>query len=172
MKEQTDCKRLSLRPANPMITHNSMVIYMKLRRLLSFFCASRALSAVMFFLTLSVAASAICSAQGYHLSGKAGDYRVAVTFAQTRPVEGENPVEIAVTDKASRLIRGAQVKVDYFMLSFPGKPPMMTYATTAKPVGDGYEATLNLSMRGEWKVAVTIVKGKQKKKVTLPFEVK
>lgn len=136
------------------------------------FCASRVLSALMFFFALFVAAGAICSAQGYQLSGKAGEYKVAITFTQTRPVEGENPVEIVVTDKASRSIRGAQVKVDYFMPSFPGKPPMMTYATTAKPVGDGYEAILNLSMRGEWKVTVTIVNGKQKKKVTIPLEVK
>jgi len=145
---------------------------MKLSRLLSFFFASQVLSAVMFFFALFMAVADICSAQGYQLSGKAGEYKVTVTFTQARPVEGENPVEIVVTDKASRSIRGVQVKVDYFMPSFPGKPPMMTYATTAKPVGDGYEAILNLSMRGEWKVAVTVVNGKQKKKVTLPFEVK
>ena len=145
---------------------------MKLSRLLSFFFASRVLSAVMFFFALFMAVADICSAQDYQLSGKAGEYKVTVTFTQTRPVEGENPVEIVVTDKTSRSIRGVQVKVDYFMPSFPGKPPMMTYATTAKPVGDGYEAILNLSMRGEWKVTVTVVNGKQKKKVTLPFEVK
>ncbi len=145
---------------------------MDLCRLPTLFRASRALPALTFFLTLFVAAAAICAIQGYQLSGKSGDYKVAVTFTQTHPVEGENRVEIAITDKASRPVGGVQVKVDYFMPSFPGKPPMMTYATTAKPVGDVYEATLNLSMRGEWKVAVTVVKGKQKRKVTLPFEVK
>jgi nitrogen fixation protein FixH len=163
---------LRLRLVNLMITFIFEVIRMDLCRLPTLFRASRALPALTFFLTLFVATAAICAIQGYQLSGKLGDYKVAVTFTQTHPVEGENRVEIAITDKASRPVGGVQVKVDYFMPSFPGKPPMMTYATTAKPVGDVYEATLNLSMRGEWKVAVTVVKGKQKRKVTLPFEVK
>jgi len=126
---------------------------------------------VLFFVSF-VALTAICSAEGYRLSGKAGDYSVAMTFGQARPVEGENRIEIAIKNKAARPVTDAHVKVEYLMPSLPGRAPMMDYATTAKPLGTVYEATLNLNMKGEWKAVVTVERGKQKKTVSLPFEVK
>ena len=49
---------------------------------------------------------------------------------------------------------------------------MMDNTTTAKPDGNAYKATLRLDMKGEWKAAVSIVTGKNKETVTLPFELK
>lgn len=95
--------------------------------------------------------------------------RGVMTFTENPPIEGENKAEIAITDRASRPVKGAKVKVEYLMPSLPGKSPMMYYETTAKPVGDVYEVTLDLSMKGEWQVVINIAKGKQKKRVTMPF---
>ena len=127
---------------------------------------------LILFFALFMALAAICSAEEYQLSGKAGDYNVVMTFGQARPVEGENRTEVAITDKASRPVTDAHVKVEYLMPSFPGRAPMMDYATTAKPLGMVYEATLNLTMKGEWKAVVTVERGKQKNTVSFPFEVK
>jgi hypothetical protein len=124
------------------------------------------------FVVLFAAFVTVCWADGYQLSGEKGGYSVVVTFPQARPVEGENTIDIAVKDANSRPVKGALVKVEYLMPSLPGKEPMMNYETTAKPDGDIYKATLNLSMKGEWRAIVTIAKGKQKSTITLPFEVK
>lgn len=124
------------------------------------------------FVVLIAAFASVCWADGYQLSGGNGGYSVVVTFPQARPVEGENTVDIAVRDASSRPVKGALVKVEYLMPSLPGKEPMMNYETTTKPDGGIYKATLNLSMKGQWRAIVTIVKGKQKSTITLPFEVK
>ena len=81
-------------------------------------------------------------------------------------------MEIAITDAASRPVTDAQVHIEYFMPSFPEKPPMMDYDTSAQPSGNRYEAILNLAMRGEWKVAVSIIRPNETEKMTFGFEVK
>jgi hypothetical protein len=108
----------------------------------------------------------------YQLSGETGGYKAVMKFSQTSPVEGENLVEITITDANSRPVKGAPIKVEYLTPSVPGRKPMMYYATTAKPDGDVYRATLSIDMKGEWKAVLTIRKGQLKKTVTIPFEVK
>lgn len=127
---------------------------------------------LVLFIVLFVAAATVYSAEGYRLSGETDDYKVVMNFTRTLPMEGENAVEIAVTDVHSRPVKHALVKIEYLMPSLPGKKPMMDYATTARPEGDVYKATLGISMKGGWKAVVTIVKGKKKGVVTLPFEVR
>jgi hypothetical protein len=127
---------------------------------------------LVLFIVLFVATAAVYAAEGYQLSGEAGGYKVVMNFAESRPTEGTNAVEIVVTDASSRPVKAALVKVEYLMPSLPGKKPMMDYATTAKPEGDVYKATLNTNMKGEWRAVVTIVKGEEKRTVILPFEVR
>lgn len=127
---------------------------------------------LILFVAMFTAAVAVCSAEGYQLSGVSGGYKVVMNFAQTRPMEGENSVEIAITGNSSRSVKGARVTVEYFMPSLPGKSPMMDNTTTAKPDRDVYKATLHLDMKGEWKAVVSIVTGKDKETVTFPFELK
>ena len=117
-------------------------------------------------------AAGLCWAAGYETKGKAGPYGVVVTFDQTTPVEGTNRLEIAVTDSASRHVKDARVDIEYLMPSLPGKPPMMDYHTPANPSGDGYVATLNLTMKGQWKAIISIARQDRAEKMTFDFVVK
>lgn len=130
------------------------------------------MKSLCFFVTVLLVASGISLAAGYVQTGKAGDYSVRVTFDKSRPVLGPNRLEIRLTDSAGRPVAGAQVKVDYLMPSLPGRPPMMEYSTTAKPVGTEYEATMDLTMKGLWKMVFSITAGQQTEKETFDFEVK
>ncbi len=114
----------------------------------------------------------LCWAGGYEATGKAGAYTVVAAFDREKPVEGMNRLEIAVTDSESRHVLDARVDIEYFMPSLPGKPPMMDYHTLAKPSGDGYEATLNLTMKGQWKATVSITRPDRTEKMTFDFAVK
>jgi nitrogen fixation protein FixH len=114
----------------------------------------------------------ICLSAGYGETGKAGDYSIVVTWDKSRPALGPNRVEIAVTDAASQPVTGAEVKIDYLMPSLPGKPAMMGYSTTATPVDGRYEATINLTMKGLWRMVVSVTAGQHAEKATSTFEVK
>ncbi len=115
-------------------------------------------------------------AGAFEAAGKADGNTVRVTFDKSQPSLGVNQVEIAITDQQSRPISNVQVNVEYFMPSLPGKPPMMDYLATAKPVGKNkYVAILNLDMKGEWRMVVsmvTVAEAKQTEAVTFAFEVK
>ena len=87
---------------------------------------------------------------------KTGEYSIRMTFDKGRPVEGTNRVKIMIRDSASRPVTEAQVKIDYYMPSLPGRPPMMSYSTAATRAGNGYEAAMNFTMKGEWKVAISV----------------
>lgn len=115
---------------------------------------------------------AMCLAAGYTKTEKAGGYSVQVLFDRDRPVLGQNRVEIAIIDKSLRPVTGARMKIDYLMPSLPGKPPMMAYSMTARPVDGRYEATLDLSMKGLWQMVVSVTEGQRTEKATFNFEVR
>ena len=117
-------------------------------------------------------AAGLCWAGGHETKGKAGPYGVVATFDQARPIEGTNRLRIAVTDSAARPVKDAKVNIEYLMPSLPGKPPMMDYHTPASPSGDGYGATLNLTMKGQWKATVSIARPDGTEKMTFDFVVK
>ena len=123
-------------------------------------------------ITLFLMTAGLCWAGGYEATGKAGPYTVVATFDRAAPAEGVNRLAIAVTDSESRPVKDARVDVEYFMPSLPGKPPMMDYRTSAKPSREGYGASLNLSMKGQWKATLSIVRPKGTEKMTFGFVVK
>jgi hypothetical protein len=97
----------------------------------------------------------------------------AVHFDKGEPTKGANRVSIAVNDAHGKVVPGLQqVRVDYFMPSLSGKQPMMEKSTVAFPVGRTYEATLSLSMKGEWAVAVSIVTPSITERTTFRYVVK
>ena len=117
-------------------------------------------------------AAGLCWAGGYETKGKAGPYGVVATFDRAKPIEGTNKLRVAVTDSASRPVLDAKVDIEYLMPSLPGKPPMMDYHTPASPSGDGYGATLNLTMKGQWKAIISIARQNSTEKMTFDFVVK
>ena len=127
----------------------------------------------LFFMTaVLLIIPGICVAAGYVETAKTGGYSVRATFDKSRPVPGPNRVEIAVTDTASHPVREAQVRIDYSMPSLPGKPPMMAYSTAAKPIDGRYEATIDLTMKGLWKMEVSITTAQRTEKAVFSFEVR
>ena len=100
----------------------------------------------------------IAWAGDFELKGNAGAYNIDVKIDRNPPARGHNGIDITVTDKALKPVTDAQVEVEYLMPSLPGRPPMMDYSTTAKLTGNKYHGSLNLTMAGEWKVVVKIVR--------------
>ena len=107
-------------------------------------------------------------AKGYEVQKKAGEYDVVVTFDQKQPTTSDNAVGIEVKDASGKIVKDAQVKVEYSMPAMVGMPAM-NYKTDAVVSGDEYKATLGLSMGGSWNVAVKITKAG--KTSTLKFTV-
>jgi hypothetical protein len=123
-------------------------------------------------IVLFLVAAGLAFAGGYEAAGKAGPYNVVATFDQAKPVEGKNKLRIAVTDSASQPVKDAKVDIEYLMPSLPGKPPMMDYHTVSEPSGDGYGATLNLTMKGQWKAFISVTRRNSTEKMAFDFVVK
>lgn len=102
-------------------------------------------------------AAGVAFAKGYEVNKKAGDYDVALTIDRNPPVAGDNQVTIVVKDAAGKVVKDALVKLDYSMPAMPGMPPM-NYKTDAAAKGDGYQATMGLSMAGPWNIVVKITR--------------
>jgi len=96
-------------------------------------------------------------AKDYEVKKKAGDYDVQVEIDRNPPVVGDNKVTIEIKDSAGHHVRDAKVVVDYSMPAMPGMPPM-SYKADAVQKGDGYAATMNLSMAGPWNISVRITR--------------
>jgi len=123
-------------------------------------------------LTIFFIAVGVCYAEGYRLSGQAGEYSIVVMFDKNKPSEGKNRIQIKITDIARRPVRNSLVEIDYFMPSLPGKPSMMEYRTDAKPIRDIYEAILDLPMKGVWRATMMVTTKEKHEKLTVEFEVK
>jgi len=107
-------------------------------------------------------------AKGYEVQKKAGEYDVTVTIDKNPPVTGDNGVSIAVKDATGKMVKDAQVKVEYSMPAMMGMPAM-NYKADAVLQGDEYKASMGLSMSGSWNIAIKITKAG--KTSTLKFTV-
>jgi len=107
-------------------------------------------------LILLLAAGA-AHARGYEVQKKAGEYDITVTFDRNPPTASDNAVAIAIKDASGKIVKDAQVKVEYSMPAMMGMPAM-NYKADALLQGDEYKATLGLSMSGSWNLAVKITK--------------
>ena len=124
------------------------------------------------FIAIVMLTAGICRAEGFEMTGKTETYTAKVTFLEGQPVKGSNRVIIDIIDGSSRYVKDALVEIEYFMPSLPGKPPMMDYRTTANRVGASHEATLNLDMKGEWKMVLSVTRAKRTEKATVEFIVR
>jgi len=95
-------------------------------------------------------------ASEYVVKGKAGDYNVTVQIDRNPPARGYNKLDVVITDATGKPVTDAGVQVEYLMPSFPGRPPMMKYSTTAKQSDHHYLARLNLTMDGVWTIVITL----------------
>ena len=100
-------------------------------------------------------AAGVAVAKSYEVNRKAGNYSVNIKMDKNPPSVGVNNMEIAVTDKGGKPVKDAKVVVEYGMPAMPGMAPM-NYKADAKPDGEKYNASLNISMPGSWSVNVRI----------------
>jgi hypothetical protein len=100
-------------------------------------------------------AAGVAVAKSYEVNRKAGNYSVNIKMDKNPPSVGVNSMEIAVTDKGGKPVKDAKVVVEYGMPAMPGMAPM-NYKADAKPDGEKYNASLNISMPGSWSVNVRI----------------
>jgi hypothetical protein len=107
-------------------------------------------------LVLLLAAGA-AYAKGYEVQKKAGEYDVAVTFDRNPPVAGDNAVAIVIKDASGKVVKDAQVKVEYSMPAMPGMPAINSKADAALQ-GDQYKTTLSLAMSGSWNLALKVTR--------------
>ena len=129
----------------------------------------RRLALVAFIVLLM---STLAYAKGYEVKGNAGHYGVEVKFDRNPPAKGSNHLDIIVSDTALKPVKDAAVAVKYLMPSFPGRPPMMEYQTTANREGETYKATLDLSMAGEWTFVINVTRGGKTEAMTFTLIVR
>ena len=102
-------------------------------------------------------AAGVAYAKGYEVQKKAGEYDVTVTFDRNPPVASDNAVAIVIKDASGKIIKDAQVKVEYSMPAMMGMPAM-NYKADAALEGDEYKTTLGLSMSGSWNLALKVTR--------------
>jgi hypothetical protein len=128
-----------------------------------------AVVAVMMILAAGAAGAAgVAYAKGYEVQKKAGEYDVVIMFDRNPPVASDNTTSVVIKDVSGKLVKDAQVKIEYSMPAMMGMPAM-NYKTDAVAQGDEYKATLGLSMSGSWNIAVKITRAG--KTVTTKFTV-
>ncbi len=108
-------------------------------------------------LTLSWGLPAPVYAKDLVIEKKAGDYSVEVKIDKNPPIAGENGIEVEIKDASGKYVTDAKVVIEYSMPAMPGMPPM-NYKTEAGLKGYEYKAEMNLSMRGQWNIAVKITR--------------
>ena len=106
----------------------------------------------------------IAYAKDYEVKKKAGDYNVEVKIDKNPPAVGKNNMEIEIEDAAGKHVTDAKVMVEYSMPAMSGMPAM-NYKAEAELKGEGYKATMDLSMSGSWNVTIKITRGDKTSKV-------
>jgi hypothetical protein len=107
----------------------------------------------------------------YAVRRKVDSYTVDLSINRNPPVTGKNDISIEIKDSLGKHITNAPVSVNYYMPPMPGMPPM-NYTVTASPSGNGYKATMDLTMTGPWNIVIkTAVAGKQFR-VATPIDVR
>jgi len=114
----------------------------------------------------------LAHAGAYEVKGKAGEYNVQVSIDKNPPAREDNKITVVIKDKSSKPVTDAQLQVQHFMPSLPGRPPMMEYTATAKPIGDHYQTQIDLPMAGEWTVVIKIIRSGQTSSMRFTFIVK
>jgi len=106
----------------------------------------------------------IAYAKDYEVKKKTGVYDVEIKIDKNPPAVGKNNMEIEIEDAAGKYVTDAKVMVEYSMPAMSGMPAM-NYKADAELKGEGYKATMDLSMSGSWNVTVKITRGDKTSKV-------
>jgi len=115
---------------------------------------------VTLIVLLFVMAAATGHTRGYEAKKKVGDYEIEIRIDRNPVVIGNNHIEIEVRTEG-KVVKDAEVLVNYYMPPMPRMPPM-NYKTYAKLKGEKYEVTMNIIMTGPWIIVIKIYQGDKK----------
>ena len=104
----------------------------------------------------SLLLAGVSNASTFDTIASSKNYRARVVFPNGGPTKGANRIAINITSRSGQPVANALIGIEYLMPSLPGRKPMMTYRTTTRGIGASREASLNLTMTGEWKVILTV----------------
>ena len=89
----------------------------------------------------------------------AGPYQVAVSVTPSKPVVGANQLQILVRDNNGQPLSGAKVRAVGEMPAMGTMPAMYAPAEITEVAPGRYEGSFELTMAGEWPLAVDIAEG-------------
>ncbi len=104
-----------------------------------------------------ILASGVVMAKDLEITKQAGPYSVFIKLEKNPPSLGENNVSITIKDAAGKVIKDANVVMNYEMPAMPGMPAMR-YKVSPQLKGDSYAGTLNFSMGGSWGLNIKITR--------------
>ena len=104
-----------------------------------------------------ILASGVVPAKDMEITKQAGPYSVLVRLEKDPPSLGENNLSITIKDAAGKVIKDANVVVNYEMPAMPGMPAMR-YKLTPQLKGESYAGSLNFSMGGSWGLNIRIIR--------------
>jgi len=96
--------------------------------------------------------------RGLEIKKALDDYEVTVKLDRHPPTQGENPLEVVITDRQGKAVADAQVLVNYYMPPMPRMAPM-NYKTDAPFSKGRYRMSMNIIMSGPWIIRVLITRG-------------
>jgi hypothetical protein len=82
-------------------------------------------------------------------------YEVIIRIDKNPPVLGDNQIEVEIKDESGKIVKDAEVLINYYMPPMPRMVPM-NYKVDAKLKGDSYRAKMVLIMSGPWAIVTKI----------------
>jgi hypothetical protein len=98
-------------------------------------------------------------------------YSIEAALSQNPPILGKNDLYVTIVDHTGKNVASAVVVVNYFMPPMPGMPPM-NYTTKANVRSSGYQATVDLIMKGPWNIVIRAGVAGQQLRMTVLIDVR
>ncbi len=93
--------------------------------------------------------------KGYESQKSAAGLNITLTADRYPLVEGDNNLALKVNDSSGIAVTDAKVDIHFFMPPMPGMAPMEERIQPQQK-GTEYSFTVNVAMKGGWKVEATV----------------
>jgi hypothetical protein len=106
-------------------------------------------------LSILLLTASLAHARGYEAQKTVGGYEVVIRIDKNPPILGDNQIEVEIKDGSGKVVKDAEVLINYYMPPMPRMVPM-NYKVDAKLKGDSYRAKMVLIMSGPWAIVTKI----------------
>jgi len=114
--------------------------------------------------------AALAHARGYEAHKTVEGYDVVIRIDKNPPVLGDNQIEVEIKDASGKVVKDAEVLINYYMPPMPRMVPM-NYKVDAKLKGDTYRAKMVLIMSGPWAIVTKITHQGKRHSVKVSIDV-